>query len=49
MGLLYLFQDTISLLDHDHLYKAMRLLRDTEEIDIYGVSEKVLLAQLFAE
>ena len=42
-------QDTISLLDHDHLYKAMRLLRDTEEIDIYGVSEKVLLAQLFAE
>lgn len=42
-------QDTMSLLNHDDLFKAMRLLRDAEEIDIYGVSDKVLLAQLFSE
>lgn len=42
-------QDTISLLNHDDLFNAMRILRDAEEIDVYGISDKVLLAQLFAE
>ncbi|WP_050635914.1 MurR/RpiR family transcriptional regulator [Candidatus Stoquefichus sp. SB1] len=42
-------QDTMKLLDHDSLYHAIRLLRDAEEIDLYGVSDKVLLAQQFAQ
>lgn len=42
-------QDTMKLLEHDQLYKAMRLLRDSEEIDLYGVSDKVLHAQQFTQ
>lgn len=42
-------QDTMKLLDHDQLYHAMRILRDCEEIDLYGVSDKILYAQQFAQ
>lgn len=41
--------DTMSLLTHDNLYAAMRLLRNASVIDIYGVSGAVLLAEGFAE
>lgn len=42
-------EDTMSLIHHDNLYQAMRILREAKEIDIYGVSDKILLAQQFAE
>ena len=42
-------QDTMNLLDHDDFQKAMRLLRDVQEIDVYGVSNNMLLAEEFAE
>lgn len=42
-------QDTMRLLNHDDLYKALRIIRDADELDIYGVSGKVLLAQQFAQ
>lgn len=42
-------QDTIDLLTHDDLNKAMSLLRETDYIDVYGVSNNLLLAQEFAE
>lgn len=42
-------QDTIQLLNHDTLYQAMRYLRETPRIDLYGVSNNVILAEEFAE
>lgn len=42
-------QDTIKLIHHDDLQKVMRILRDAKEIDIYAVSNHVLLAEEFAE
>lgn len=42
-------QDTMKLLDHDSLYKAMRIIRSCREIDMYGVSSNVLSAQQFAQ
>ena len=42
-------QDTMKLLDHDSLYKAMRIIRSCQEIDMYGVSSNVLSAQQFAQ
>lgn len=42
-------KDTMSLLKHDDLYAAMRILRDAEVIDMYGVSGTVLFAEDFAE
>ena len=41
-------KDTVNLLKHDDLYNAMRLLREADEIDMYGVSGNVLLAENFA-
>lgn len=42
-------QDTIQLLNHDTLYQAMRYLREAPRIDLYGVSNNVILAEEFAE
>lgn len=42
-------QDTMQLLSHDDLYKALRILRKYQEIDIYGVSGNLLLAEQFAQ
>lgn len=42
-------QDTMRLLKHDDLFKAMRYLRDAQVIDVYGVSNNVILAEEFAE
>ena len=42
-------QDTLDLLSHDDLQKAMRLLSETSHIDVYGISNNLLLAQEFAE
>ena len=42
-------QDTIKLLEHDALFKAMRIIRNSQEIDMYGVSGNVLSAQQFAQ
>lgn len=41
-------QDTMKLLKHDDLYTAMRYIRNAKQLDIYGVSDYVLLAQQFA-
>lgn len=41
--------DTMMSLKHDDLHKAMRLLRNVQEIDMYGVSGNVLLAEGFAQ
>lgn len=41
-------QDTLRLLKHDDIYTAMRILRDTDEIDLYGVSDYVLLGEEFS-
>lgn len=41
-------KDTMNLLKHDDLYKAMRYIRNAKQLDIYGVSDYVLLAQQFA-
>lgn len=40
-------QDTISLINHDDLQQAFRYLRDCKELDIYGVSNNLLLAEEF--
>lgn len=40
-------KDTLSLLDHDHLQTALRVLRKTKIIDIYGVSTNILFAEEF--
>ena len=40
-------QDTISLINHDDLQQALRYLRDCKELDIYGVSNNLLLAEEF--
>jgi len=42
-------QDTMNLLTHDDLFQAMRFLRDASKIDMYGVSNNVILAEEFAE
>ncbi|MEG0368308.1 MAG: MurR/RpiR family transcriptional regulator, partial [Coprobacillus sp.] len=42
-------QDTMKLLNHDDLQKVMRLVRNAQVIDMYGVSNHVLLAEEFAE
>lgn len=42
-------QDTMSLLKHDDLYNAMHYLRNAQVIDMYAVSNNVLLAEQFAE
>lgn len=42
-------QDTMNLLQHDDLYAALRILRKTQQIDIYGVSGNLLLAEQFAQ
>jgi len=41
--------DTLSLLNHDDLQKALQLLRICDEIDIYGVSSNVYLAETFKQ
>ena len=41
--------DTLSLLNHDDLQKALQLLRICNEIDIYGVSSNVYLAETFKQ
>lgn len=40
-------QDTMSLINHDDLQQALRYLRDCKELDIYGVSNNLLLAEEF--
>jgi len=40
--------DTMDLLKHDDLYKAISIIRKSAEIDMYGVSGNILLAQGFA-
>lgn len=40
-------QDTITLLDHDALQTALRYLREAKELDLYGVSSNLLLAEGF--
>lgn len=40
-------QDTISLINHDDLQQDLRYLRDCKELDIYGVSNNLLLAEEF--
>lgn len=40
-------QDTFSLLKHDDLQKAIRLLRDAQEIDLYGGTSYIHLAKSF--
>lgn len=42
-------KDTMELLKHDDLFGAMKLLRNSEIIDVYGVSSNILLAEEFAE
>ena len=42
-------QDTIHLLDHDSLFKAMSFLRKCDVVDVYGISNNLILAQEFAE
>lgn len=42
-------QDTMSLLKHDDLYGAMHYLRNAPVIDMYAVSNNVILAQQFAD
>lgn len=42
-------QDTMNLIDHDSLYRAMRYLRKCEIVDVYGISNNLILAQEFAE
>lgn len=39
--------DTMSLLNHDDLQTALRYIRNCEELDIYGVSNNLLLAEGF--
>lgn len=41
-------QDTLDLLKHDELYNALRILRGANEIDLYGVSDYVLLGEDFS-
>ena len=41
-------QDTMALLDHDTLQIAFHFLRNTKELDVYGVSNNLLLAESFA-
>lgn len=41
-------QDTLTLLKHDELYSAMKILREAKEIDLYGVSDYVLLGEEFS-
>lgn len=40
-------QDTMSLINHDDLQQALRYLRNCKELDIYGVSNNLLLAEEF--
>lgn len=40
-------QDTYSLLRHDDLQKAMRLLRDCQVIDVYGRKQNIDIARSF--
>lgn len=40
-------QDTYSLIQHDDLQKAIRLLRDCEQIDIYGRTPHIHIARSF--
>ncbi|MFR7590032.1 MAG: MurR/RpiR family transcriptional regulator [Longibaculum sp.] len=42
-------QDTLALLHHDDLQKAMQLIRKTKEIDIYAVSTHIYLAETFRQ
>lgn len=42
-------KDTMELLQHDDLFKAMSILRNSKEIDIFGVSNNVILAEEFVE
>lgn len=39
--------DTMSLMKHDDLQKVIQIIRNSKEIDIYGVSNQVSLAQTF--
>lgn len=41
-------QDTLSLLNHDELYSAIKILRETTEVDLYGVSDYVLIGEEFS-
>ena len=40
-------QDTMSMLNHDDLQTALRYLRNAKELDLYGVSNNLLLAEGF--
>ena len=42
-------QDTLALLHHDDLQKAMQFIRKTKEIDIYAVSTHIYLAETFRQ
>ena len=41
--------DTLGMLKHDDLYQAMRYIRDADFIDLYAISNNVVLAEEFAE
>ena len=42
-------QDTLSLIKHDDLYQAMRYIRNATYLDLYAISNNVVLAEEFAE
>ena len=42
-------EDTLSLLHHDDLQYALRIMRNTEEIDVYAVSTHIYLAETFRQ